>query len=307
MFEIYISLIIFCIFLKIIHKKYFDKNYKEGEWLTVDKDLKSKYFLNWDISNNSCVRIANFRKFRKYFFGKDLYHKLKENSGILMGFKSNNITLDVYDKDMKNLYHIIDPDAIIFSTIKDENHYYLEKDKKYIFFLRSEKKELNYRLLKYKDIRNLDFNIKIENQLIFSVNEDDLYEDFVKRCTELRNSMEKQNFILSEILKSEEYVSFPSNNIANKLTVNSKMGDIMIVVCTNKKETSGMKNHTIEINSKYNNINWEPENKDNISHFILDNSDHEGEIKFFERTTNISKGSNILNFHILIFKYSGNL
>lgn len=302
MFEIYISLILFCICLKLVYNKYYRKNYKEGEWLTIDKDLKSRHFLDWDVSENSCVKIANFRKFKEYFFGKDLYHKLKENMGILMAFKDTNLVLDVYDSNMKNIHHIIDPEAVIFSTTKDKNHYQLEKDKKYIFFLRSKNKDLKYRLLKYKDIRKLDFGIKIENSLVFSVNEDDLYEEFARKCVEIRDSMEKENYTLVDILKSEEYVSFPSNSIANKLTLKAKRGDIMIIVCTNKMITSGMKNHTIEINSDETNLDWTPDNKENISHLILDNSDYEGEIRIFERTTNISNGSNILHFNLLVFR-----
>lgn len=301
MFELYISLIIFCISLKLIYNKYFRKNYKEGEWLLVNKDLESKYFLNWDVSKNSCIRIANFSKFKKYFFGKDLYQKLKPDSGILMTFNQKNLILDVYDENMINIYHLIDPDFLIFSTIKKDNHYELESNKKYIFFVRSKEKDFKYKLQKYKNISKIDFNIKINNQVIHTVNEEELYEEFAKMCIEIRDSMSKKNFSLVDIVKSEEYVSYPSNNIANKLSINSNSGDVLILVCTNKGKTSCMKNHVIEINSSNNSFEWKPDNDENICHLMLENFDVSGEVTFYERTTNISNGSNILNFNVMVF------
>ena len=300
MLEIYITFFIFVLFY--IYKKYFDKNYSEGEWLIIDEDLKFKNLLEWDISNKSFIKIANFRNYSKYFLGKDLYHKLGDKEAILMNFKEKNSILDVYNKNMENVYHIIDPDCLIFSTLENENYYTLDTQEEYIFFLRSDNKKTEYRLLKYKDISELDFGVKIENQLIHSVNEDELYEEFMERCIELRDSMQQRGYFLVDIKRSEEYISFPSNIIANKLVVFLEKGDIVILVCTNKSKTSNMLNHNIEINSMYNNIEWTPDNNGNISHLVLDNCDNSGKFSFYERTTNISNGSNILNFDILIFK-----
>ena len=219
-----------------------------------------------------------------------------------MNFKEKNSILDVYNKNMENIYHIIDPDCLIFSPIENENYYTLDSNEEYIFFLRSDNKSSEYRLLKYNDISNLDFEIKIENQLIQAVDENELYDEFTNRCIELRDSMQNRGFFLVDIKRSEEYISFPSNIIANKLVVFLEKGDIVILVCTNKKKTSNMSNHVIEINSVYNNMEWSPNNEENISHLVLDNCDDSGKFIFYERTTNISNSSNILNFDILIFK-----
>jgi hypothetical protein len=300
MLELYITFFFFILFY--IYRKYFNKNYTEGEWLIIDEDLKFKNLLEWDISNRSFIKIANFKNYTKYFLGKDLYHKLGDKEAILMNFKEKKSILDVYNKNMENIYHIIDPDSLIFSPIENENYYILNSNEEYIFFLRSDKKTSEYRLLKYKDITKFDFEIKIQNQLIHAVDENDLYDEFKNRCIELRDSMQNRGFFLVDIKRSEEYISFPSNIIANKLVVFLEKGDIVILVCTNKSKTTNMNNHIIEINSLYNNIEWSPDNEENISHLVLDNCDDSGKFTFYERTTNISNGSNILNFDILIFK-----
>lgn len=302
MFQICISSIILSFCIIFIYRKYFRGNYVEGEWLTVDEDIKFEKLQNWDISNKSNIRIANFNSYRKYFFGKNLFHKLKRNSGILMNFQEKFCTLDVYSEDLKNIYHITDPECVIFSTLENKDHYYLDHREKYIFFLRINDARKKYKLIKYNDIRKLNLEIPQKNQLTIAVNEENLRKELEKRCMDLINSMEKRNYFLVEIMRSEEYVSFPSNTISNKLSIKSREEDVIILVCVNKTKTSQMLNHTIEVNSLHNNINWSPENEENISHLILDNSDFTGEFSFYERTLNISNTSNILNFEVMIFR-----
>ena len=77
---------------------------------------------------------------------------------------------------------------------------------------------------------------------------------------------------------------------------------MLILVTTNKRLTSDMKNHSIEINSQNNNFVWEPKSQSNIAHMLLDNCDQDDTFYFYERTTNIKNSSNILPFQVLIFR-----
>ena len=77
MLEIYITFFIFIFILFHIYNKYFKKNYSEGEWLVVDEDLKFKNLLEWDISNRSFVKIANFKKLYQIFSRKGFISPFK--------------------------------------------------------------------------------------------------------------------------------------------------------------------------------------------------------------------------------------
>ena len=135
MFEISIITIIFTICLIIIYRKFFKPEYESGEWLTIDKDIKIDYNINWDVSEKSVVKVLNFKKWRKYFFGGDLFNTFSEKEGLLLKFKDDCI-LDVCDDKMNNIFHIINPQYIIFSNYS-ENHYKLNHKKRYVFFLRT--------------------------------------------------------------------------------------------------------------------------------------------------------------------------
>ena len=114
--------------------------------------------------------------------------------------------------------------------------------------------------------------------------------------------MQKRGYYLAEILQSQEYVSYPSNIIAHKLSVESELGDVVFLVCTNKEKTNSIKGHTIEVNSKNNSFNWKPENNDIITHLLIDNSDMDDEFTFYERTLNVHKNSKLLSFGVMVFK-----
>ena len=63
-----------------------------------------------------------------------------------------------------------------------------------------------------------------------------------------------------------------------------------------------MKNHVIEVNSKNNNFDWKPSGEGEISHLLLDNCDDCDNFTFYERTTNVTNTSKILNFGVMLFK-----
>ena len=307
MFKFYITLVFFVVCLYLIYHKYFNKNYHLGEWLEIGKDININYKLEWDISNNSSVKIANFSTWKKYLFGGDFFNKIKEKEAVIMDFygsQESHCILDVCDENMRSVYHIINPEFLIFSNQSNENHYYLETNKKYIFFVRDNHlgKQSKTILRKYKNI-DLIKNKSKENKIqTCCINEEELHKEFLVKCEGLMDAMKKRYYILSNIARSEEYMSFPSNIISNKLQVESEVGDVLILVCTNKSKTAGMINHTIEINSKNNNLNWFPEDDETISHLLLNNCDQDDVFSFFERTTNVSNGSKILPFHVMVFK-----
>ena len=298
MFEIYISFIMFSVVLIIIYKKFFENGYETGEWLTVNKDIKIEYEINWDISEKSVIRVLNFSKWKKYFMGIDLFTNINNKGGIYLKFEEDCV-LDVCDNMMNNIYNIVNPSTIIFSNQDNKYHYNLSKDKKYIFFLRTNKeKNLNIKTKKYSDINNNKEKILKHSNQICCIDEDNLFQEFYKKCEDIKTAMLKRNYNLVKIGKSEEYLSFPNNSISNKLTIEVELGDVIILVTTNKKFTSEMKNHLIEVNSENNNFVWEPSSNENISFLLLDNCDQDDTFNFYERTTNVKNGSNLLPFQV---------
>ena len=301
MFEISIITIIFTICIIMIYRKFFKIEYETGEWLTIDKDIKIDYNINWDVSEKSVVKVLNFKRWRKYFFGGDLFNTFSDKEGLLLKFKDDCI-LDVCDDKMNNIYHIFNPTNIIFSN-NSKNHYKLNSKKRYVFFLRTDiEKNENNISKKYYDIAKFNFKVSRENNQICYIDEDELFTDFFKESEKIRNAMLKRGYNLYNVARSEEYLSFPNNSISNKLEVESELGDVLILVTTNKTLTSDMKNHNIEINSQNNNFVWEPESQSNIAHLLLDNCDQDDTFYFYERTTNIKNSSNILPFQVLVFR-----
>jgi hypothetical protein len=290
MFEIYITLVIFSVVIILIYTKFFDK------------DIKIEYKINWDVTKNSVVKVLNFSRWKKYFFGQNLFVELKNKEGIYLSIKEDCI-LDVCDNMMNNIYHIIDPKEIIFSLdTENKTHYNLERSKKYIFFLRTNiEKNINIETLKYGNINKSVKKVVKKSNQICCIDEDTLFQDFYKKCEDLREAMLKRGYDLVNIGKSEEYLSFPNNSISNKLELKVELGDVIILVTTNKKLTSEMKNHLIEINSENNSFDWEPTSDENIVFLLLDNCDKDDTFCFYERTTNIKNGSNILPFQVLVF------
>ena len=139
MLPIYILLIIFVIILTLIYKKISVSPVK-GKWLEINKEIKLKNSLEWDVSDKSIVKILNFRPLVNVLFGRDLFISLKDDEGIIIKTKGNCI-LDVCDNHLNSVYHIIDPGFSVFSLKGNIKNYKLDKDKKYIFFMRTEVSE----------------------------------------------------------------------------------------------------------------------------------------------------------------------
>lgn len=301
MFEIYILLIIFVSIIVVVYKKINQKSVK-GEWLTVNQDIKIENNLNWDITNNSIIKVLNFKQWSRFFFGSDLFISIEEKEGLVMKFNGDCI-LDVCDSMMNNIYHIIDPRLTIFTTKINQNTYTLEKGKKYIFFLRTDvTRNTDIPTYKFFNIENKKIKGLQRKEQFCYLDEDCLFEDFYLECENIRNAMSKRGYNLVKIGRSKEYLSFPNNSISNKLEIESELGDVLILVTTNKGITSEMKNHKIEINSENNSFIWKPDGEDNIAHLLLDNCDQDDIFSFYERTTNLKNGSNILPFQVLVFR-----
>jgi hypothetical protein len=302
MFEIYILVIIFISCIVFVYKKFYGPQYELGEWLTVDKDIKIENDINWDVSDKSVVRVVNLKKWRRYFFGSDLFVTIKEKEGLALKFDHDCI-LDVCDDMMNNIHHIVNPDLIILSDEEDPRVYRLESHKKYLFFMRTDTdKNLESKIYKFKDIQKAKITGKRKTCQMCYLDEDDLFGEFYKECEKIRNAMALRGYNLVKIGKSNEYLSFPNNSISNKLEIESELGDVLILVTTNKSITSEMKNHSLEINSSNNSFNWKPEDTKSICHLLLDNCDQDDKFCFYERTTNIKNGSNILPFQVLVFQ-----
>jgi len=302
MFEIYILLIIFVATIIVIYKKFYKDEYIEGEWLTINKDIKIENSIDWDITDKSVIRVINFKKWTQFFFGSDLYIKLENKEGIVLKFEEDCI-LDVCDNMMNNIHHIVDPKLAIFSSEIDPRVYSLDPSKKYIFFLRTDvEKNLNSRIYKVKNMEKAKITGFSNKCQLCYLDEDDLFKEFYGECEKIRNAMYKRNYNLVKVEKSNEYLSFPNNSISNKVEIESELGDVLILVTTNKSITSEMKHHKIEVNSKSNSFTWSPAGESTISHLLLDNCDQEDTFYFYERTTNIKNGSNILPFQVLVFR-----
>ena len=306
MFEYYISSVLFIIILYYIYHKYFIKKYIEGEWLEINKDISIGNKLNWDISSNSKVKIVNFSSWKKYFLGQELYIQLKEKESLFMKFindEDSDCILDVCDQKMKSIHRIIDPGKIIFSCVGREDHYLLEKNKKYIFFLRNNflDKEVKTILRKYRNIDKLNKSVKRIETQFNCVDEKNIEPEYISKSYEIVEAMKKRGYRLVSIEKSDQYLSYPSNTISNKISLEVELGNVLILLCSNKEKTCGMINHFIEINSTNNNLNWYPDDDENISHLLLNNCDQFDKFTFYERMTNISNGSNIIPFCVLTF------
>lgn len=307
MFEYYIVFIILVVSIYMIYNKYFNQKYIQGEWLEINKDINIEQDLKWDISSNSNIKVANFSGWKKYFFGEDLFVSIKEKEALIMDFKNDedsDCILDVYDDKMKNVYHFVDPEFLIFGYSNNHRHYYLEPNKRYIFFLRNNflDGQVKTILRKYYDIEKIKKKGRKCEGYISCVDEDNMNQEYVEKSSQIVDAMKKRGYYLGNMIQSEQYLSFPSNNIGNKISIEAELGDVLILICTNKEKTCGMINHTIEINSQNNNLNWYPDDDENVSHLLLNNCDQDDVFTFYERTTNISNDSNILPFHVMIFK-----
>ncbi len=306
MLEIYILSVIFTIIIFVMYKKFKSSGYTKGEWLTINKDIKMETDINWDITDKSVVRVLNFKSWRKVFFGGDLFQNFEDKEGIIFKFK-NNCILDVYNQNMENVYHIVNPNLIIFSNEFDPRIYRINPKDKYIFFARTSDEDQNFssEIYRVKDMQKVNIKgRKCSNNQMCYVDEDNLFNSFYKRCEDIRDAMYKRGYDLVSVEKSEEYLSFPNNTISNKVELETELGDVLILVTTNKSITTEMKNHGIEINSGNNSFVWKPEGDDTIVHMLLDNCDQDDVFKFYERTTNIKNSSNILPFQVLVFKGS---
>tara|TARA_A100001015_G_scaffold319257_1_gene441608 strand:- start:1894 stop:2763 length:870 start_codon:yes stop_codon:yes gene_type:complete len=289
-----------------MYKKFKSSGYTKGEWLTINKDIKMETDINWDITDKSVVRVLNFKSWRKVFFGGDLFQNFEDKEGIIFKFK-NNCILDVYNQNMENVYHIVNPNLIIFSNEFDPRIYRINPKDKYIFFARTSDEDQNFssEIYRVKDMQKVNIKgRKCSNNQMCYVDEDNLFNSFYKRCEDIRDAMYKRGYDLVSVEKSEEYLSFPNNTISNKVELETELGDVLILVTTNKSITTEMKNHGIEINSGNNSFVWKPEGDDTIVHMLLDNCDQDDVFKFYERTTNIKNSSNILPFQVLVFKGS---
>jgi hypothetical protein len=302
-------IVILCLLitLRIIYNKFYGYKKLKGNWIKIDRNIKILNNLEWDVSANSDIYIPNFNYLKNYIFSHELTQKLKENESFLMSFfrKDNSYSsLDVYDKNYNLVHNIVDPDAVLFSTLDNENHYKLEKDKEYYFFLRFNHsgEKMRYQLYKLKGKDYLPDFIQIENTQTNAVDEEELYDLFVETCDLIRESMDERGYYLTDIKKSEEYISYPSSNVSNKLEVFCEVDDIMILVCTNKNKNFDMKFHSIEINSQNNNLNWFPEDNNHISHLILNNEDIDDNYTFYERTNKVSHNSKLIPFRVLVFR-----
>ena len=306
MLEIYILSVIFTIIIFAMYKKFKTFPYTKGEWLTINKDIKMETDINWDITDKSVVRVLNFKSWRKVFFGGDLFQNFEDKEGIIFKFK-NNCILDVYNQNMENVYHIVNPDLIIFSNEFDPRIYRINPKDKYIFFARTseENQKFSSQIYKIRDMKKVNIKgRKCKNNQLCYVDEDNLFNSFYKRCEDIRDAMHKRGYDLVSVEKSEEYLSFPNNTISNKVELETELGDVLILVTTNKSITTEMKNHGIEINSRNNSFIWRPEGDETIVHMLLDNCDQDDIFRFYERTTNIKNSSNILPFQVLVFKGS---
>ena len=302
MFEIYIVLLIFTVLIILIYKKFNKELYEEGDFLTINKDIKIDYNINWDISDKSVVKVVNFKQWKRFFFGSDLYASIKKNQGIVFKIEDHSI-LDVCDKEMNSIHHIVNPELAIFSDEDDPRIYRLETGKKYTFFLRTDKdKNKNSKVYKILDMKKTRISGKKKDCQMCYMDEDELFKVFYSECEEIRNGMLRRGYNLVNVLKSKEYLSFPNNSISNKLSVDSELGDVLILVTTNKMITSEMKNHIVEVNSSNNSFTWKPEGDKSIVHLFLDNCDQQDTFLFYERTTNVVNGSNILPFQVLLFR-----
>ena len=306
MFEYYVMTLVIIISIYLIYHKYFISDFIKAEWLQINKDINFKNNLNWDISSNSVVKVANFSRWNGFFHGRDLFTKIKEKEAVMMIFKNDEdseCVLDVLDENMKSVHRIFDPESIVFSCTEKEFHYYLEKDKKYIFFLRNNflDQQVKSEIRKYRDVEKIKGKLsKCEGEICY-VNEENIHEEYISKCNQIMEAMKKRNYRLVNISKSEQYLSYPANNIGNKVSVKVKLNEVLILMCSNKEKTCGALNHNIEINSKNNNLNWYPDDNETISHLLLDNSDQSDIFTFYERLINVSNGSHVLPFHVLIF------
>jgi len=307
MFEIYITLIFFFTTLYFIYKRYFYGDIIKGEWLEINRDISIKNGFNWDISGNSNIKILNFSNWRRYFFGATLFQKLGGEEGFVMNFGRTygcHYTLDVYDEEMIPIHSIIDPDSLIFSPTGNPGHYPLDPDRGYIFFLRTCHTGMDttpevHRHRRIKEFRGIS---SIRDWKLSVTDESELEEYFQEKAISIKSAMIKRGYYLAEIHSSEEYLSFPSSVICHRTGVPTTLGDVIILLCTNKWKTMGMANHSVEVNSANKNLNWKPDDNGIISHLLIDNSDGDDMIQFYERTTNVSNKSNILPFQVMVFR-----
>ena len=121
------------------------------------------------------------------------------------------------------------------------------------------------------------------------------------RCKNIIDEMRKKNYILKDLIYSEEYFSFPNTDYASKCEIISEKGEKVMVVCVNKQKTIHLKNHLVEINTPSKSMNWFPRSKENITQLMLDNEDEKNMFKFYERLYGVTISSDIIPFRILSF------
>ena len=210
MLEIYITFLILVLIITFIYKKFFQRDYNEGEWLVINKDIQIKNNLDWDISHNSQIKVANFHHWKSRFFGRDLFVKMKEKEGILARFdypKQESWILDVLDRRMNSVHHLVNPREVLFTSVKKINGYFLEPKKKYIFFLR-DSTEKNYSKI-YK-IHNVT-GLKITEQKslpLCVLDERELSSHLFKRLEDVKSAMDKRKYYLADVVTSEEYLFY---------------------------------------------------------------------------------------------------
>ena len=254
-----------------------------------------------DSSDNSIVQYPSFSRFN--IFSKNPEHILKKNESIHMSFNSKeHYVLTVYDEFLNVMYNFTRPLFLIFST-QEDSKFYIQPNKKFIIFLRSNITEENIvsSITKYytKTTVNVKNNYRLYPEIV--IEEKELFNDLEKTSLRIIREMKSKDFFLKESLYSQEYFSFPSANYAQQFKLEAKKDEYIFIVCTNKRKNYHLSTHIIEINSDISSMNWFPTNNDNISQILLSNSEKDNTFWIYERLYGVSKNSKCLPFKILVF------
>lgn len=319
--EICIIIIILYILVYKVYEYYYSKGTKRtGKWIQLDGEDNFTDIpgIDWDVSERSQVFVPTFRKGAHFKNTLNTTHTLKDEQTIEMLFVPEDTDykddfewlLYVYDEDFHLISEYLNPINIFF-TSKETNIKHIQKlepNRKYHFFLRknifnnSEDNYLDMYLMKYSHFDNI-INLKtrqLTKPQKLTTDEREVREELNNVKKRIIREMKRKNYILSEEIKSVKYNSFPNNGVSHYLLSEVNSNEVLILLCTNKKKTLGIKKHNIEINNELDNLFWEPENNSHISHLIIENEE-DLEITFYERLIDVHPDSFILPFRLLKF------
>lgn len=244
----------------MLYQYFFKRRY--GFWMTVEEDQflgKSKRqiddSLTWKV------------KFLNFGLTSDQKPITIPKGSKLLSFFNGVSMVDIYDSKLNHIKHYYNPRMLIHEEGKDiytgigyyfmlRYHSDLEDTMEAVSFIQIEPQPTRVNTTYDLGIKNCFDESQIHNES----------KDAVKKVV---SRMEKECYILDQIITSDLRRSFPSDMLINEMFLDLEPETKIVILVTNKGKLFDI-DHFIEFNSEQKPFIWKPEGDGNFCSLILE-------------------------------------